>query len=217
RRVLCRDLGRQQRLRLLRVVSLCHHRVLQRHLCLLPRRPRGDKVHVTYWVPSPDAFQNRYVSTGGGGLAINSGSQYIPTGIIVGAVSGITDGGFGDFNTQWDAVFLAANGTVNWQSVYMFGYQAHNELATLGKEFTKKFYSVAADQKTYSHYQGCSEGGREGWSQAQRFADQFDGLTIGAPAFRYGQQQVNHLTANVMEQTRNQRSRQSNANNAKSN
>ncbi|KAK1507497.1 tannase [Colletotrichum tamarilloi] len=163
----------------------------------------GDKVHVTYWVPSPDAFQNRYVSTGGGGLAINSGSQYIPTGIIVGAVSGITDGGFGDFNTQWDAVFLAANGTVNWQSVYMFGYQAHNELATLGKEFTKKFYSVAADQKIYSYYQGCSEGGREGWSQAQRFADQFDGLAIGAPAFRYGQQQVNHLTANVMEQTRN--------------
>ncbi|GKT45795.1 tannase [Colletotrichum spaethianum] len=163
----------------------------------------GDKVHVTYWVPAPENFQSRYVSTGGGGLAINSQSQYIPTGIIVGAVSGITDGGFGSFNTQWDAVFLAANGTVNWQSVYMFGYQAHNELATLGKEFTKKFYSLADGQKIYSYYQGCSEGGREGWSQAQRFADQFDGLAIGAPAFRYGQQQVNHLAANVMEQTRN--------------
>ncbi|OLN97555.1 Tannase 1 [Colletotrichum chlorophyti] len=163
----------------------------------------NDVVHVTYWVPAPEKFQNRYVSTGGGGLAINSKTQYIPTGIIAGAVSGITDGGFGSFNTQWDAVFLKANGTINWQSVYMFGYQAHNELATIGKEFTKKFYNIAPNQKIYSYYQGCSEGGREGWSQAQRFADQFDGLAIGAPAFRYGQQQVNHLVPNVMEQTRN--------------
>ncbi|OHE96855.1 tannase [Colletotrichum orchidophilum] len=53
------------------------------------------------------------------GLAITSGSQYFPTGIIVGAVSGITDGGF-----------------------------------------------------------GCSGGGREGCSQAQRFTHQFDGLAL---------------------------------------
>ncbi|TDZ22691.1 Tannase [Colletotrichum orbiculare MAFF 240422] len=53
----------------------------------------------------------------------------------------------------------------------------------------------------YAYYQGCSEGGREGWSQVQRFADQFDGAAIGAPALRYGQQQVNHLAASVMEQT----------------
>ncbi|KAK0637447.1 Tannase/feruloyl esterase [Bombardia bombarda] len=160
----------------------------------------NDIVHVTYWVPSPSEFKNRYVSTGGGGLAINSGSRSIPTGIIAGAVSGLTDGGFGSFNTQWDAVFLAADGNVNWQSVHMFGYQAHHELATLGKEFAKKLFNPASG-KIFSYYQGCSEGGREGWSQLQRFADQFDGAAIGAPAFRFGQQQVNHLTSNVIEQT----------------
>lgn len=161
----------------------------------------NDKVHVSYLVPAPEKFQNRYLSTGGGGLAINSQSQYSPSGIIVGAVSGITDGGFGSFSTQWDEVFLLANHTVNWQAVYMFGYQAHNELATLGKQFTRNFFKVAESEKVYSYYQGCSEGGREGWSQVQRFADQFDGAAIGAPAFRYGQQQVNHLTSNVIEQT----------------
>lgn len=61
-----------------------------------------DVVHVSYWLPAPDKFQNRYVSTGGGGLAINSGDQYSPSGLIVGAVSGITDGGFGSFDTQWN-------------------------------------------------------------------------------------------------------------------
>ncbi|CAN8098148.1 unnamed protein product [Discula destructiva] len=158
----------------------------------------GDIVHVSYLLPPPDKFEGRYVSTGGGGLAINSGFDYAPSGIIVGAVSGITDGGFGDFDTQFDAAFLAANDSINWQATYMFGYQAHHELATLGKAYTKNLYNVA--DKVYSYYQGCSEGGREGMSQIQRFADQFDGAAIGAPAFRYGQQQVNHLSPAVIQQ-----------------
>ena len=161
----------------------------------------NDKVHVTYWLPSPSAFKNRYVSTGGGGLAINSGTSFVPSGVIVGAVSGITDGGFGSFNTNWDSVFLEAGGDVNWQSTKMFGYLAHHELAILGKELTRNAYKVASKQRIYSYYQGCSEGGREGWSQLQRYPDQFDGAAIGAPAFRYAQQQVNHLTGNVIEQT----------------
>ncbi|KAI8633710.1 tannase and feruloyl esterase [Xylariaceae sp. FL1651] len=160
----------------------------------------NDTVHVSYLVPSPDKFSNRYVSTGGGGLAINSGTSLSPTGIIVGAVSGITDGGFGSFNTQFDAAFLLAEGTVNWQATYMFGYQAHHELATLGKQFTRNFFNVSAADKLYSYYQGCSEGGREGWSQAQRFADQFDGLVTGAPAFRFSQLQTNHLSGGVLEE-----------------
>jgi tannase len=44
----------------------------------------GDVVHVQYWLPDPANFKNRYVSTGGGGWAINSGSTSIPTGIIAG-------------------------------------------------------------------------------------------------------------------------------------
>ncbi|KAK8150421.1 hypothetical protein G3M48_002162 [Beauveria asiatica] len=158
-------------------------------------------VHVSYWIPAPSEFRNRYLSTGGGGLAINSGSSSLPIGIVNGAVSGITDGGFGSFNTQWDSVFLLANGTINWQSVYMFGYQAHHELALIGKQLAANLYNVSKNETVYSYYLGCSEGGREGWSQLQRFADQFDGAVIGAPAFRYGQQQANHLTSNVVEQT----------------
>ncbi|OJJ46791.1 hypothetical protein ASPZODRAFT_16542 [Penicilliopsis zonata CBS 506.65] len=161
----------------------------------------GDVVHVQYWLPDPSSFKNRYVSTGGGGWAINSGTNSIPTGIIAGGVGGMTDGGFGNFDTQFSSAALLANGTINWQATYMFGYQAHNELATFGKALTRNLYNVSSDEKVYSYYQGCSEGGREGWSQAQRFPEQFDGVVAMAPAFRWAQQQVNHLTGNVMEQT----------------
>lgn len=163
----------------------------------------GDLVHVTYWLPAPSKFQNRYLSTGGGGLAINSGSSSLPGGIIYGAAAGETDGGFGGFNSQVDAVILKANGTVNWQAVYMFGYQAHYELSTIGKAFTRNFFSMSSKAKLYSYYQGCSEGGREGWSQVQRYGDEWDGAAIGAPAFRYSFQQVQHLYSNVVEKTLN--------------
>jgi len=159
----------------------------------------NDSVLLTYWMPAPAAFKKRYLSTGGGGLAINSGASSLAGGLLYGAVAGETDGGFGSFSTQFDAVFLLANGTVNWNSVYMFGYKAHYELAEIGKAFTKVFYNMTSSQKLYSYYQACSEGGREGFSQVQRYGGEFDGAIIGAPAFRYSFQQANHLYSNLVE------------------
>ncbi|KAM0159879.1 hypothetical protein ACHAPG_003311 [Botrytis cinerea] len=158
---------------------------------------RGDNVVLTLWLPSPENFQNRWLSSGGMAYSINSGTTNLVGGVMYGAASGLTDGGF---DTVFDSVFLLDNGTINWEPTYMFGYQAIGELTTLGKEFTKQFYDMG-DDKLYAYYQGCSDGGREGWSQAQRWGDIYDGIIAGAPAFRYGQQQVNHLFSNVVEQT----------------
>ncbi|GAB1199667.1 hypothetical protein APSETT444_009024 [Aspergillus pseudonomiae] len=160
---------------------------------------RNDKVHLKLWMPAPAQFENRWLSTGGGGFAINHDEQQLPGGVQYGAAAGITDGGFGSFSTQIDQVFLLANGTINYEALYMFGYQAHHELSVIGKALTKNFYGTG-DAKLYAYWQGCSEGGREGFSQVQRFQE-FDGAVIGAPALRYGQQQTNHLYANVVEHT----------------
>jgi tannase len=83
----------------------------------------------------------------------------------------------------------------------MFGYQAHHELAVLRNQLSRNVYSVPDNTRIYSYYQGCSEGGREGWSQAQRFATQFDGLAIGAPALRLSQLQPMHLVQDIQMQT----------------
>ncbi|KAF2223656.1 Tannase/feruloyl esterase [Elsinoe ampelina] len=160
---------------------------------------RDDQVLLQYWLPSPANFQNRYLATGGGGLAISSGTQSLPGGIIYGAAAGTTDGGFGGFNANFGQVFLLANGTINYEALYMFGYRAIGEATQIGLALTKNFYDTS--DKVYAYYQGCSEGGREGWSQVQKYGNLYDGVIAGAPAFRYGQQQVNHLTSNVIEKT----------------
>ena len=160
----------------------------------------GDKVLLMFWLPTPDNFQNRYLSTGGGGMAINSGNNSLPGGIIYGAVAGATDGGFGGFDNDEDDVALLANGTINYESIYMFGYKAHHEMSVIGKQFTRNFFNMTDDTKLYAYYQACSEGGREGWSQIQRY-DDWDGAVVGAPAFRFAFQQVQHLWSDVVEQT----------------
>lgn len=162
---------------------------------------KDDRVLLEVWLPTPDKFQNRWLSTGGGGFAINSQESSLPGGVMYGAAAGQTDAGFGSFSNQLTSVTPIANGTNNLDAIYMFGYQAIHELGVIGKAFTRNFFSVAEKSKVYSYYQGCSEGGRDGWSQAQRFAEDLDGVIIGAPAIRYGQQQVNHLFPDVVEHT----------------
>nr|CAT07374.1 tannase Atan1p precursor [Blastobotrys adeninivorans] len=164
---------------------------------------KGDKVNLQYWLPSPDKFQNRYLATGGGGYAINSGTQSLPGGVMYGAVAGRTDGGFGGFDVQVSEAILYANGSLNYDSLYMFGYRAIGEQTMIGQELARGFYELGDEKKIYTYYQGCSEGGREGWSQIQKFPDLYDGVIPAAPAFRYGHQQVNHLFPGVIEQGMN--------------
>ncbi len=162
---------------------------------------RDDSVEVNYFLPEPAKYQNRYLSNGGFGMAINEGTTGPQDALNFGAVGGRTDGGFGSFDNDFntDGVDLLANGTLNYAGVFMFGYQAHRDLSLFGKALAKQAYSTG--EKLYAYYEGCSEGGREGWSQVQRYGDEWDGALIGAPALRYAQQQVNHIFAPVAEQT----------------
>ena len=99
-----------------------------------------DTVLVTYWLPTPATFKNRFLATGGSGLAINFGNMSLPGGVMYGAVAGLTDGGF---DTEFSTVFPLANGTANWPATYMFGYQAIHEMTLLDKVFTKNFFNMA--------------------------------------------------------------------------
>jgi tannase len=114
-----------------------------------------------------------------------------------GAAAGTTDGGLGSWSAQLTDVILKANGTIDYDHLFDFGYLAIHQMSLLGKELARQFYGT--EDKVYSYYHGCSEGGREGWSQVQRYGDQFDGAAIGAPAFRQAFQQTNHLFPAVIE------------------
>jgi tannase len=148
---------------------------------------KDDQVVVWYSFPSPDSFENRFYVAGGGGYSLSSS---VTGGLAYGAVSGATDAGYDAFTTSYDDVVLYGNGSINYDATYMFGFKALGEMTLVGKAVTKGFYGLTTDTKVYTYFEGCSDGGREGWSQVQRWGEEYDGVITGAPAFRYGQQQV---------------------------
>ncbi|KAL2823320.1 Tannase/feruloyl esterase [Aspergillus cavernicola] len=159
---------------------------------------KGDNVVVKYAFPSPSDFKNRFYVAGGGGFSLSSDAT---GGLEYGAVGGATSAGYDAFNYSYDEVVLYGNGSINWDATHMFGYQALGEMTQLGKVLTRGFYSKATDAKVYTYYEGCSDGGREGMSQVQRWGEEYDGVITGAPAFRFGQQQVLHVFPGLVEQT----------------
>jgi tannase len=165
-----------------------------------PDAATPDAVHAWYFLPEPDAFRGRFLATGGGGFAISSGQRALAGGLPHGAVAGTTDGGLGGFGAQLPDRVLRADGDVDENILALFAFRAIHEMTVLGQRLAANFYAGSANgSRVFSYYSGCSEGGREGLSQVQRFGSQFDGAVVGAPAIRFAQLQVLHLYSPVVE------------------
>ncbi len=62
-----------------------------------------------------------------------------------------------------------------------FGYRAVHVVAVAAKAIQAAYYGRGPIK---SYFQGCSDGGREGLMEAQRYPDDFDGIVAGAPALQ---------------------------------
>jgi hypothetical protein len=51
-------------------------------------------------------------------------------------------------------------------------------MAVVGKSVTEKYYGTAPK---YSYFDGCSNGGREGYTEAQKYPGDFDGIMAASP------------------------------------
>src|SRR6185369_1080808 len=96
-----------------------------------------------------------------------------------GYAAGSTDtghvGGSGGF-------VLDPNGRLNWQLIRDFAYLGIHEMTVVGKAVTAAFYGRSA---RYTYWNGCSTGGRQGLSEAQRYPDDYDGILSAAPAINW--------------------------------
>jgi feruloyl esterase len=77
----------------------------------------------------------------------------------------------------------------NRQAEIDFGYRAVHLTANAGKSVVAAYYDRPAAR---SYFEGCSTGGREALIEAQRFPNDFDGITAGAPVYKYQELNAAH-------------------------
>jgi feruloyl esterase len=65
------------------------------------------------------------------------------------------------------------------EKVIDFGYRGIHEMTAKAKSIIRAFYGHDAE---HSYFVSCSNGGRQGLMEAQRFPEDYDGIIAGAPA-----------------------------------
>ncbi len=132
-------------------------------------------IHFHAQLPLPRNWNGRFLQWGDGGkdgdldFADHRVAEgYAVTNSNTGHDSGVEPGASFGFN--------------NRQAEIDFGYRAVHLTVMAGKTLVDAYYGRAPN---YSYFEGCSQGGRQGLMEAQRFPEDFDGIVAGAPAFAY--------------------------------
>lgn len=134
----------------------------------------SSNISMEVWLPPADTWTGRFLSTGNGGL---SGCiQYYDMAYAVGLGFSTVATNNGHNGSSGEVFYH------NEEVLEDFAYRAMHTGVVLGKEVSRAFYGQEHDK---SYYMGCSQGGRQGFKEAQNFPDDFDGLVVGAPGLQF--------------------------------
>jgi feruloyl esterase len=152
--------------------------------------PAGDKIRIFLAFPQQN-WNGRFQGVGGGGFS-GGNPNAVRGPAIQGFATGSTDtgheGGSGSFA-------LDANGRLNWQLIRDDAYLGIHEMTLTGKALAHAFYGAPPAR---AYFNGCSTGGRQGLMEAQRYADDYDGVVAGAPAINWTRLHPEQLWGSVV-------------------
>jgi feruloyl esterase len=131
------------------------------------------EINFEVWLPRD--WNGKFQGVGNGGLTGAINYPAMGTALGQGYATASTDTGHrteqGFFEDEW----LKGHP----QRLINFAYRAHHLMAQTAKLIVAAYYTKPA---TRAYYSGCSSGGWEGLSEAERYPDDYDGIVVGAPA-----------------------------------
>ena len=141
----------------------------------------NDNVRVELWLPL-QGWNGRFQGTGGGGFATGLFDVELGPAIQAGYAAAATDGGHDQNLYDPSSWALDASGHVNTPLLVDFASRSVHDMTVVGKAVTAEFYGRAA---SYSYFNGCSTGGRQGLMEAQRYPSDYNGIVADAPAINW--------------------------------
>ncbi|WP_189922577.1 tannase/feruloyl esterase family alpha/beta hydrolase [Kitasatospora xanthocidica] len=151
-----------------------------------------DHARVRTWLPV-SGWNGRFQALGGSAYAAGDNNVGMGTAVKNGYAATTTDAGLGDaVDVSWA---LNAKGEVNTALLENLASRSQHEAALVGKQVVAAAYG---QQASYSYFNGCSTGGRQGYMEAQRYPDDFDGILANAPAVNWGEFEVATLWPQVV-------------------
>jgi Tannase and feruloyl esterase len=139
-------------------------------------QPSGDStIQFEVWMPA-SGWNGKFAGADNGGFGGSINFDKMADALSHGYAAASTDtghqaGALGALDASW------APG--HPEKIVDFGYRAIHETAQKGQAITAAFYGQGP---SHSYFSGCSNGGRQGLMEAQRYPADYDGIIAGAPA-----------------------------------
>jgi feruloyl esterase len=140
----------------------------------------ADSVKIGVFLPTTN-WNGSFEGTGGGGFSGGDPTNPDISALTDGYVTAGSDTGHAGASGSFA---LNADGTPDWQSIDDFGYLGIHEMTVLAKQVTDAYYGQSP---SYSFFNGCSTGGRQGLIEAQRYPRDYNGISVGSPAINSNQ------------------------------
>lgn len=138
---------------------------------------KASHIGVVYRLPT--RWNSKLLGLGGGGFAGNVTIEEALPGLSRGYATLQTDAGHPS-PAVWDTAWaLNQDGSINVAGLVDFSFRAIHQMTLVGKQIAARYYA-RTPQRAY--FQGCSQGGHQALTEAQRYPGDFDGIIAGAPA-----------------------------------
>ncbi|MFE4604172.1 DUF6351 family protein, partial [Kitasatospora indigofera] len=153
---------------------------------------QGDHAKVRVWLPE-QTWNGRLQTVGGSAYAAGDYGTALAGAVKGGYAAATTDAGVSSYiDTGWA---LKADGQVDTALLENFASRSEHEAALVAKAVVAGHYDRAA---SYSYFNGCSTGGRQGYAEAQKYPEDYDGILANAPAVHWDEFEVATLWPQVV-------------------
>jgi feruloyl esterase len=137
---------------------------------LLLQPAKGSNINVEVSLPDAEKWNGRFLGLGNGGPAGK---------IYSGALVGPTAAGFAVATTDMGTAPNPDSGVGNREVWKDFGFRATHLMTIVGKQIVQSYYGKAPE---LSYFSGGSTGGQQALQEAQRYPEDYDGITAAVPA-----------------------------------